>query len=93
MSEISTLTGKSAKYNIAGMELNLAPRGFEDIDLALDISGEDAVAKKKAVKELIRKTLKEAKPDMTDEEFAKISWEHLAAITEAVLEVNGLKKK
>ena len=43
------------------------------------------------MKELIKRTLKEGVPDATDEEIDKISLQHLTELSNAIVDVNGLK--
>lgn len=90
MSKLSQLAGKGKIYNIGGVELEIKPRTMEDVDLVLDITNPQKTGT--ALKELIRRTLKEAVPDATDEEIAKVGFEHFQELAEAVSDVNNLKK-
>jgi len=91
MSKISQLMGKSKTFTIGGIELEIKPRTLKDLDVIVDLSDE----KKKglALAELIRRTLKDAIPDATDDELASIGIEHFKTLSEAIVEVNGLSKE
>lgn len=91
MSKLESLIGKPKTYKIGGIDLELSPRRLEEIDLLLDIS--DSAKRGEAMKELIKRTLKEAVPDATDEEINKVSFNHFQKLSEAILEVNGLNAK
>jgi len=89
MSKLSNLVGKSKKIQIAGIELEIKPRTVEDIDLIVNLGDDEK--KGEAMKELVKRTLKEAVPDATDEEINNIAFEHFTKLTNAIVEVNGLK--
>jgi hypothetical protein len=88
MSKLGNLIGKSKTFTIGGTELELKPRTFADMDLFLELSKEDK--RVSALKELIKKTLKEAVPDATDEEIEKIGIQYFKELSEAIVSVNGL---
>jgi len=90
MSKLSSLVGKPKAYTIGGIELELSPRRLEEIDLLMDLA--EPEKKANAMKELIKRTLKEAVPDATDEEIEKMSLTHFKALSEAIIDVNGLKE-
>ena len=89
MSKLSNLIGKSKIFKIGGVELELKPLKFEQIDLLGDL--EDASKRVNAMKEIIRLTIKEAVPDATEEEIEQIAIGNIFEITKAIQEVNGLK--
>jgi len=89
MSKLSSLIGKPKTYKIGDIELELKPRTLEDIDLITQLA--DNEKRGEALKELIKRTLKDAVPDATDEEINKIAFEHFKALSEAIIDVNGLK--
>jgi len=92
MSKLQGLAGKSKIFIIGGIELEFKPRVFEtDIDLVLDLSKPEKQGN--AIKELVKRTLKDAVPDATDEEMKTVSLQYFKEITDAVIEVNGLKVK
>jgi hypothetical protein len=91
MSKLDSLLGKSKTYKIGEIELELKPRTLEDIDLVIDLGEPDKRAK--AMKELIRRTLKEAVSDATEEEINGVAMKHFEGLSNAILDVNGLKKE
>ncbi len=91
MSRLSNLVGKSQTFTIADVELEIKPRTVEDIDLIMDLA--DEAKKAGAMKELVKRTLKDAVPDATDEEISAIGFEHFNEITKAIVKVNGLDQQ
>jgi hypothetical protein len=91
MSEIGDMLGKPKVFDIAGKKFSVSPSTMEDIDLILDLSGEDIQARKKAMKELITKVIKSNFPTSTDEEIKTLPLEVIGKIVEAIKEVNGMK--
>lgn len=91
MSKLSNLIGKSQTFTIGGIEIEIKPRTLKDMDLIVDLADESKKAK--ALQRLISDTLKESIPDATDEEISKIGIEHFKALSEAIVEVNGLSPK
>lgn len=89
MSKLSSLIGKSQTFKIGDIDLELKPLKFENMDLLAKL--ENPEERVKAMKELIKITLKEAVPDATDDEIEKIGVSHLIEITKAIQEVNGLE--
>lgn len=90
MSKLSTLVGKSKTYTIGNIELELKPRTLGDLDLVMLLQSNDEVKKTNAMKELIKRTLKDAVSDATDEEINSIAFEYFKDIADAVVDVNGL---
>jgi len=88
MSKLSNLVGKSKTFTIGGIEMELKPRTLKDIDLIVDLADESKRAE--SLKKLITLTLKESIPDATDEEIAQVGFEHFKALSEAIVDVNGL---
>jgi len=91
MSKLSNLIGKSKTFKIGDIDLEFKPLKFEDLDLLAEFESEDESKRVIAMKKVIAKTLKEAVPDATDEEIANLGMTHMQKITEAIIEVNGLK--
>ncbi len=91
MSELAQLIGKSKKFKIGTIELEIKPRTLEDIELIVDIANEEK--RGAAMKELMKRTLKDAVPEATDEEISNIGIMHFKALSEAILDVNGLSEK
>jgi len=89
MSNLSNLVGKSKKFTIGGIEINLKPRTLKDIDLIVELA-EGGQKKAEALKKLIAVSLKESIPDATDDEINQIGIQYFKEISEAIVEVNGL---
>jgi hypothetical protein len=88
MSKLSTLLGKSEAFNIGGIELEIKARTLEDINLFMDFESPDK--RGKALQELIKRTLKDAVPEATEEELKSFSFKYFKELIEAILKVNGL---
>lgn len=91
MSKLSKLLGKPQTFQIGEIELEIKPRTLGDIDIFMDMANEEK--RSKAMSELIKRTLKDAQPDATDDEINQIAFEHFKVLSEAILEVNGLSEK
>ena len=91
MSKLSSLVGKAKKYKIGDVELEIKPLTLKDLDKVLNISEGDAVVRSKAMVDLIRQTLKESEPEATEEEIDNVAFAHFQELSEAVIDVNGLK--
>jgi len=89
MSKLSNLIGKSKTFTIGGEELEFKPLKMENLDLLSEL--EDESKRVTAMKKIIAITLKAAVPDATDEEIANLGLTYLQDITNAIVEVNGLK--
>jgi predicted glycosyltransferase len=87
MSKLNTLCGKSKVYTIGGVELSISPATLQDLELMMRISKEET--RGEAMSELIKKTLKRAVPDATEEELNSIGLEHAAELSNAIAEVNN----
>lgn len=90
MSKLNQLQGKPKTYKIGEIELELKPLNLDDMGL-FDL--ENPKEQMKATKEIIKKTLKAAVPDATDEEINNIGMNHMEKLMEAIMEVNGLSGK
>jgi len=108
MSSFNGMVGQPKKYTIGGVEVELRPRGLEDIELMLELSEvagmkqedleklpkieREEISKKRirVFSELIRKTLKDA--GATDEEIKNIKIGVFKELSEAIVDVNGLKE-
>jgi CRISPR/Cas system CSM-associated protein Csm2 small subunit len=91
MSDLQKLLGKSKIFTIGELELEIKPRTLKDIDLMMDLSNEEK--KGEAMKELIKRTLKDAVSDATDEEINNVAITHFKVLSEAIVEVNNLGEK
>ncbi len=69
--------------------MEFKPLKMENLDLLAEL--EDESKRVMAMKKIIAITLKEAVPDATDEEIANLGLTYLQEISEAIVEVNGLK--
>lgn len=90
MSELGSLSGSPKTYKIGSLELNFKPRTLADVDLIFDLS--DEKKKGNAMKELIKRTLKDAVPEATDQEIDSVAFKYFKEISEAVADVNGLSQ-
>ncbi len=94
MSKIGLLAGKAKKFTIGkggdAIELEIKPLSVSDMDLMMKLGKEET--QQEATDELLKKVLKQACPDATEEEIAGISIEHLTSIMEAIMTVNGMDK-
>ena len=88
MSRLSKLMGKPKEFEIGGEIFTFQPLTVEDLDLIMDLESENKRAI--AMKKIIRKTLKKAVSDATDEEIEKVAMEHFDALTKAIMDVNNL---
>ena len=91
MSKLSKLLGKSKTYTIGEIELEIKPRTLSDIDLIMDMDNDEK--RGQALKELVKRTLKDAVPDATDDEIDRVAFEHFKVLSEAIVEVNNLNAK
>lgn len=90
MSKLGNLVGKPKAYKIGELDLEFKPRTMKDIDLIMDLA--EPTKRATSLKELIIRTLKEAVPDATDDEISQIAFKYFRALTEAIMDVNGLKE-
>jgi len=93
MSRVGKLLGKASEVELEGETFKIYPLPVDDIELFTKLSGNDETKTKEAIKELIYKSLKQGEPDITMEEIGRIPVTHLTTISEAIIEVNGLKDK
>lgn len=68
----------------------MKPRTLNDVDLMLDF--EDPEKRGNALKELLKRTLKDAIPEATEEEINGIAMQHFNELVSAFMEVNGIAK-
>jgi len=88
MSKIGQLAGKPKDYTIGGITLTFHPRGLEDLDLLFQLNEPRTQAA--AMTTLMKKTLKKADPEATDEEINAVAIKHFEEISTAIMDVNGL---
>lgn len=91
MSKLSKLLGKPQTFQIGEIELEIKPRTLGDIDLFMDMANEEK--RSKAMSELIKRTLKDAQSDATDDEINNVAFQYFKELSEAILQVNGLSEK
>lgn len=89
MSKLNRLTGQKKAYNIGGVELELSSRTLKHLSLLMDLSDEGK--KGEAMQRLVFVTLKDAVPDATDDEINNFGMQYFKDLTEAIVDVNGLK--
>jgi len=89
MSKLKNLIGKSKTFTIGEVELEFKPLKMENLDLLAEL--EEESKRVNAMKKIIAITLKEAVPDATDDEIANLGITYLQDISNAIVEVNGLK--
>jgi len=90
MSKLSNLLGKSKTYTVGGIEMELKPRTMKDLDLILSLSNESE--RSEALKKLIRVTLLDSVEGATEEEVDQVAFQHFKELSEAIVDVNGLKE-
>jgi hypothetical protein len=88
MSRLSKLLGKPQDFEIGGEVLTIHPLSLEDIDLVFELERENTRAE--AMKKIMMKTLKRAVPDSSNEEIGKVAVSHFKALTDAIMQVNGI---
>ena len=91
MSKLSKLMGKSKEVIISGETFMFKPLTVDNLDLMMNLENENKRAN--AMKEIISLTLKEAVPDATPEEIKGIGIKHFKALSDAIMDVNGLSGK
>jgi len=93
VSKLSKLLGKPMEFVIGEVSLELKPLKMSDLPLMMSMSSTDPAKQADAMKKVISKTLKEAVPDVTEEELDGLAVNHFQALTEAIMMVNGLNDK
>ena len=91
MSKLDRLFGKSEVLVLEDIELDIKPLKVKDLQIFLDMGETEKRAT--ALEKLIRKVLKEAIPDTTDEEIDAVSLAYFPKLTEVIMRVNGLEDK
>jgi len=89
MSRIERLLAKPKEIELGGEKFQIKPLTVKDMPLIMKLGKDETQGE--AMNELVKKVLKEAEPNATDEELDNISMEHLQALMEAIMEVNNLK--
>ena len=90
MSKLGSLTGKPKTFTIGGIELEIKPLTLGDADLIFELQNEEK--RGEAMKNLIKKTLKDSVPDASDEEINAVGMRHFKELSEAIVDVNGLEQ-
>lgn len=78
------------KIKIGGEELEIKPLKVKDLPLLMKLTGQDVEQQTEAMIKIIRKTLKEAVSDATDEDIDNVGVMHFKALSEAIMKVNGM---
>ena len=90
MSRLAALQGKSKKYMIGDVELELKPLTVNEIEFFTMDDKAPIEEQMKASKALITKVLKNSISDVTDEEINNISLEHLQDLMNAIMDLHKL---
>ena len=90
MSKISKLLGATKLVKIGEEEIEMKPLTISDLDIVNESQSPEKAPK--AIKEMIRRTLKRSIPDATDEEIENIGMGYFEDLVNAIFEVNGLEK-
>ena len=91
MSKLERLAAKPLITTLEGVELTIHPLTVdEDLQIVLSLDDPDIKVRCESFKALMRKTLKRAVPDATDEEIKNVSLKHFKPLFEAIKKVNGL---
>lgn len=88
MSKLNALAGKAVTYKIGDIELEIKPLTLADLPLVIKLEKPETAGE--ALGEFIKKTLKDAVPDATDEEINKVAIKYFKELSNAIKEVNGL---
>jgi len=89
LSKLSELKGESKKILLGKIEIEIRPLTVSSLPLLIEMGKEETQSK--AIQEIIKKTLKDAVPDATDEEIENIGLEYMTTIMSTVMEVNKLE--
>lgn len=90
MSNLSKFFGKPKEYTIMGEKITLYPLKGKDIDLLMDLGGDNNA---EGTKKLLYFYLKNIEPTFTDEEFNELSAEFITGLLKNIIDVNGLSEK
>jgi len=88
MSRLNKLLGKGKEIDLGGEIILIKPLKLKDLDLFMDLANESK--RTETTKKIIFQTIKEAVPDVTNEELENISVEYITTLLNEILEVNGL---
>ena len=92
MSRLNKFIGKSEEVEIDGEVFIIEPLCGGDFDLIIKMSDKsDFEGAGKAINSIIKKTLKKAESEMTDEEYNSLPINFLNKILETILKVNGME--
>jgi len=91
MSKLTKLQAKAKEYTIGEEVFLFKPLTLKNLDLFVDITGQDSSKRVVAMDKLIRVTLKENDSSITDEELDNLDLANLNEIMDAIFEVNGVK--
>ena len=83
---------KSKKVTIDGVDLVIKPLPSDYIPLLMEMSDMETTKEQgQAINEIIAITLKEAVPDVTEEELKQMSLGCVVPLMEAIMEINSLE--
>ena len=89
MSRLSKLMGEAKEVTIAGEIFNLKPLPIKHMNLIMQLENEKTRAE--ALMKIIKTTLVDSVPDATEQEVETIGLKYFQELTDAIMEVNGLK--
>ena len=90
MSKLADLRSKGKMITLSdGTGIEIRPMSLGDEAEIAELQTQDKVFQ--AISLMVKSSIKKAIPDATDEEIDELNKDDLKVITEAVLEVNGLK--
>ncbi len=93
MSEARKLMDLPVKIKVGDLELNVRPFSIDDLEL-FAVDDKDPIEKQmRVVKEMVTKVLKEAIPDITDEEIKSISIRRFNELVTKIMEINDMGNK
>jgi len=90
--KLSRLFGKEGKLELEdGSYIPIKPLTLDDIDVVIDL--ENPEKRSNAIKEIVKRTLKRAYPDASDEEIKQVSMQYFEKLVNKIVEVSNLKVK
>lgn len=89
MSKLEKYLGKSKTIKLGDDELEIKPLTVDELPLIVKMGNESE--RPEAMKEIIKKTLKNSVPDATEEEINGFAMSYFNEIVEAIMDVNNLK--
>lgn len=91
MSELNKLVGKGKKLKLGEVELEIKPLTVSSLPLLMQIGQGKAEEQAEAMSEVIKTTLRNSVPDVTDEEINEMSIEYIMPLMECIMDVNKME--